>query len=212
LHYDVWTSLVVSNSGYKFYLVILDDFTHFTWTFPLCHKSDVMATLISFHAFVLTQFNYNISCIQTDNGKEFDNAALQSFLAAHSMVLRLTCPYTSQQNGRAERALRTLNDSMHTMLLHASVPMSFWLDALTTATYLLNRCPCRVRNNYTSYQLLLGTPPNYGHLRVFGCCCYPNTTATAAHKLAPAPFLAFSSGIRPTPKRIDAMIHSVNEF
>jgi hypothetical protein len=70
LHCDVWTSPVVSSLGYKFYLVILDDFTHFTWTFPLHHKSDVMATLISFHAFVLTQFNCPISCIQTDNGKE----------------------------------------------------------------------------------------------------------------------------------------------
>jgi hypothetical protein len=151
LHCDVWTSPVVSSLGYKFYLVILDDFTHFTWTFPLHHKSDVMATLISFHAFVLTQFNCPISCIQTDNGKEFDNAALRSFLAAHGMVLRLTCLYTSQQNGHAEMALRSLNDSVCTMLLHASVPMSFWPDALATTTYLLNRRPCRVYKNCTPY-------------------------------------------------------------
>jgi hypothetical protein len=142
---------VVSSLGYKFYLVILDDFTHFTWTFPLHHKSDVMATLISFHAFVLTQFNCPISCIQTDNGKEFDNAALRSFLAAHSMVLRLTCLYTSQQNGHTEMALRSLNDSVRTMLLDASVPMSFWPDALATATYLLNHRPCRVYKNCTPY-------------------------------------------------------------
>jgi transposase InsO family protein len=187
LHCDVWTTLVVSNSGYKFYLVILDVFTHFTWTFPLCHKSDVMATLISFHAFVLTQFNCPISCIQIDNDKEFDNIAIRSFLAAHGMVLRLTCPYTSQHNGRAERTLHTLNDSVHTMLLHTNVPMSFWPDELTTTTYLLNCRPYCVRNNCTPYQLLLGTPPDYNHLRVFGCRCYPNTTATAAHKLTPSP-------------------------
>src|SRR6185312_13928653 len=28
-------------------------------------------------------------------------------------------------------------------------------------------------------------PPSYAHLRVFGCLCYPNMTATASHKLAP---------------------------
>jgi hypothetical protein len=54
LHCDVWTSHVVSNSGFKFYLVILDDFSHFTWTFPLRQKSDMLPTLISFHAFIHT--------------------------------------------------------------------------------------------------------------------------------------------------------------
>jgi hypothetical protein len=125
LHCDVWTSPVVNNSRFKYYLVILDDFTHFVWSFPLRHKSDVLATLISFHAFVQTQFNCPIACIQTNNGKEFDNSALRSFMAAHGMVLHLTYPYTSQQNGHAKRILRTLNDSMHTMLLHAGAPTSF---------------------------------------------------------------------------------------
>jgi hypothetical protein len=56
LHCDVWTSPIISNSGFRFYLVIMDDFSHFTWTFPMCHKSDVLPTLISFHAFIATQF------------------------------------------------------------------------------------------------------------------------------------------------------------
>lgn len=50
LHCDVWTSPVLSNSGYKFYLVLLDDFTHFAWTFLYG------TNLIAFHAFVGTQF------------------------------------------------------------------------------------------------------------------------------------------------------------
>jgi hypothetical protein len=117
LHCDVWTSPIISNFGFKFYLVILDVFSHFTWSFPLCHKSDVLPTLIAFHAFVLTQFQRPIMCLQTDNGKEFDNHASRSFFSAQGIFLRLTCPYTLQQNGRTERTLCTLNDSMCTMLL-----------------------------------------------------------------------------------------------
>jgi hypothetical protein len=35
IHFDMWTSQIVSISDYKYYLVILDDHFHFVWTFPL---------------------------------------------------------------------------------------------------------------------------------------------------------------------------------
>jgi hypothetical protein len=56
LHCDVWTSPILSDSSYQYYLVILDDYSHYAWTFPLRHKFDVLPTLISSHAFVCTQF------------------------------------------------------------------------------------------------------------------------------------------------------------
>ena len=154
----------MSNSGYKFYLVILDDFSHYVWTFPLRHKSDVLPTLISFHAFVRTQFQVPIMSLQTDNGKEFDNSAPRAFFAAHDIALRLTCPYTSQQNGSAERVLRPLNDGIRSLLFQASIPPSFWPDVLAASTYLLNRRPCRPRNNLPPFELLFGSPPDYNHL------------------------------------------------
>jgi hypothetical protein len=40
IHCDLWTSPVVSASGFKYYLVILDDCSHYLWTFPLRLKSD----------------------------------------------------------------------------------------------------------------------------------------------------------------------------
>jgi hypothetical protein len=165
--------------------MILDDFYHFTWTFPLRQKSDVLPTLIAFHGFVHTQFQCPIMCIQSDRGREFDNHASHSFFQSHDVVLHLTCRYTSQQNGRAEHSLHTLNDSMHTMLLHMSILTTFWPDALTTTTYLLNRRPCRLRHNATPFKLLLSHAPDYSHLCVFGLLCYPNTTTTSNHKLAP---------------------------
>ncbi|XP_071685228.1 uncharacterized protein [Lolium perenne] len=105
----------------------------------------VAATLTAFFAFVSTQFGRPIHALQTDNGKEFDNITIRSLLATHGIVFRLTCPYTSSQNGRAERMLRTLNDCVRTLLFHASMPPRFWPDALATATLLVNIRPCRVR-------------------------------------------------------------------
>jgi hypothetical protein len=48
LHCDLWTCHVSSFSRFKYYLVILDDFSHFVWTFPLGNKSDVHTIFINF--------------------------------------------------------------------------------------------------------------------------------------------------------------------
>ena len=161
VHCDLWTSPVTSSLGFQFYLVLLDDYSHYAWTFPLRCKSDVFPTLVQFYAFAHTQFGRSILSFQTNNGKEFDNAAFRSLLADRGSVLRLTCPYTSSQNGRTERILQTLNNCVRAMLIHASMPPTFWPDTLNMATHLINHRPCAPRLHATSYSLLFGVPPDY---------------------------------------------------
>ena len=52
VHCDLWTSPVLSLSGYKYYLVVVDDFSHYSWTFPLRAKSETFPTLPHFFAWV----------------------------------------------------------------------------------------------------------------------------------------------------------------
>ena len=118
VHADVWTSPVSNFSGFKYYLVLIDDLTHYVWTCPLRNKSDVFQCLIAFHAYVHTQFQLLVIAFQTDNGKEFDNLAFRRHLEHHGVTFRLSCPYTSSQNGKAKRIIRTLNDCVRN-LLHA---------------------------------------------------------------------------------------------
>jgi hypothetical protein len=95
IHYGMWTSPIVSVSGYKYYLVILDDHSHFVWTFPLRVKSDTFSTLSHFFAYVFTQFDRTIKVVQCDNDREFDNAASHAFFATKGLLLWMSCPYTS---------------------------------------------------------------------------------------------------------------------
>ncbi|XP_071680137.1 uncharacterized protein [Lolium perenne] len=69
-------------------------------------------------------FGRPILALQTDNDKEFDNITIRTLLSTHGTIFRLTCPYTSQQNGRTERVLCTLNDCVCTLLFHAHMPPS----------------------------------------------------------------------------------------
>jgi hypothetical protein len=197
IHCDLWTSLVVSVSGYKYYLVILDDCTHYSWTFPLRLKSDTFSVLTHFFSYVHTQFDSPIKAVQCDNGREFDHSSARMFFLTHGVVLRMSCPYTSRQNGRAERTLRTINNIVCSLLFQASLPLVYWADSLYTTTYLLNRHPIKTLDGQTPYFALYGTQPSYTHLRVFGCACYPNLSSIAPHKLSPHSslciFLGYSS-------------------
>jgi hypothetical protein len=185
MHLDLWTSLVVSVSGSKYYLVILDDFTHYLWTFPLKLKSDTFTTLSNFFSYVSTQFGRTIKAIQCDNGREFDNSSTRIFLLSNGTQLRMSCPYMSLQNGKAERVIHSVNNVIRTLLIQASLPGRYWAEGLHTATYLVKRLLTMVIQAACPHLALFGSAPSYEHLRVFGCTCYPNTTATAPHKLSP---------------------------
>ena len=116
IHCDLWTSPVCSASGYKYYLVILDDCSHFIWTFSLRSKSETFSAILHFFSYVRTQFGVTVKSVQCDNGREFDNSSTRTFFLSNGVLLRMSCPYTSQQNGRAERALRTINNILRSLL------------------------------------------------------------------------------------------------
>ena len=166
-------------------LVLLDDYSHFCWSFPLRHKSDVQRHIVDFVAFAHTQFGILPKCFQADNGTEFVNNATTTFLTSRGIVLRCSCPYTSPQNGKAERMLRTINNTIRTLLIHAYMPPPYWAEALAAATYVLNRRPSSSVHHSIPYHLLHQKLPDYSSLRVFGCLCYPNLSATTPHKLSP---------------------------
>ncbi|WVZ71260.1 hypothetical protein U9M48_019869 [Paspalum notatum var. saurae] len=89
------------------------------------------------------------------------------------------------QNGRAERMIRSINNILRSIMFQAAAPPSYWAEALLAATSLINLLPTKTLHGRTPYFALLGKHPDYSGLRVFGCLCYPNLSATAHHKLAP---------------------------
>lgn len=55
VHLDVWgPSPVPSNKGYRYYLLAIDDFSRFSWLFPLHYKSEVKHKISEFKAYVQT--------------------------------------------------------------------------------------------------------------------------------------------------------------
>jgi hypothetical protein len=63
IHYDLWTSSIISVSNYKYYLVILDDCIHCSCTSPLRYKSDTFSTLSLLRLCVHTIWLHHLECL-----------------------------------------------------------------------------------------------------------------------------------------------------
>ncbi|PNX55678.1 retrovirus-related Pol polyprotein from transposon TNT 1-94, partial [Trifolium pratense] len=57
------------------------------------------------------------------------------------------------------------------MLNEKKLPKSFWGEAVTTACYVLNRCPTKCLNKVPE-AIWSGSTPSVKHLRIFGSLCY----------------------------------------
>lgn len=148
-------------------------------------KSDFYEIFIKFHKFVCNQFSTTLKVLQSDGGTEFVNRRVLEFLQTHGIHHRISCPYTPQQNGQAERKHRHIVETGLSMMFHASIPTRFWFDAFATAVYLINGLRSSVLNNASPFSLLYGVSPNYAIFRPFGCRVYPYLRDYSTHKLAP---------------------------
>ena len=79
-----------------------------------------------------------------------------------------------QQNGKSERYIQTIEEGSQALLADAGLPMSFWLDAVLTRQYLVNRLPTStLPTNLTPFEVITnGRKPDLSNLRVWGCVCY----------------------------------------
>lgn len=132
IYSDVWgPSNTPSRNGFRFYASFIDAFSRFTWIYFLKYKSDFFKAFMHFKTHVENQLDHKIKIIQTDGGGEFQ--ALTSFLQTHGIIHRLSCAHTSQQNGVVEIKHRHIVDMGLSLLAHASMPLSFWDEAFSTA-------------------------------------------------------------------------------
>ena len=103
IHSDVWgPSPVSSIGGSRYFVVFVDDYSRYSWIFHMKHHSELLQVYFNFAKMVETQFFKHIKIFRSDNALEYTQYAFQAVLHSYGTVHHLTCPGTSQQNGRAE--------------------------------------------------------------------------------------------------------------
>ena len=126
VHSDVWgPAPFTTEGGSRYFVIFVDDYSRFTWIYLLKHRSDLVSIFQTFHKMIQTQFSRTIKVFRSNNAQEYHDKSFLSILDSNGTLPHYSCPYTSQQNGRAERKLRHNLDVVHTLLISASVPECF---------------------------------------------------------------------------------------
>ncbi|KAJ9538735.1 hypothetical protein OSB04_031468 [Centaurea solstitialis] len=173
LHMDLFGPVnVQSIAGKKYTLVIVDEFSRYTWVFFLRSKSDAPEEIILFVRKMERLNNLTVRSIRSDHGTEFKNSTLETFFDQKGISQNFSSVRTPQQNGVAERRNRTLIEAARSMLSEANLATQFWAEAVNTACYTQNRYLIVKRFRRTPYELFRNRKPSIEHLHIFGCVCY----------------------------------------
>ncbi|GJV35766.1 putative ribonuclease H-like domain-containing protein [Tanacetum coccineum] len=201
LHIDLCGLLrVQSINGKKYILVIVDDYSRFTWVKFLRSKDETPVFVINLLKQLQVGLNKTVRFVRTNNGTEFVNKNLTDFYESVGITHEKTVPRTPQQNGVVERRNRTLVEAARTMLIFSKAPLFLWAEAVATACYTQNRSLIHTLHNKTPYELVHDKKLDLSFLRIFGALCYPTNNSKDLGKLKAKADIGFFVGYAPNRK------------
>ncbi|GJV42281.1 retrovirus-related pol polyprotein from transposon TNT 1-94 [Tanacetum coccineum] len=150
---------VASVNGKKCILVIVDDYSRFTWVKCLSSKDEALNFIIKFLKMIQLRLKAHVRRIRTDNGTEFINQTIHDYYEKVGISHETSVARSSQQDGVIDR------------------------QAVAAACYTQNRSIIRLRHGKTPYELLHDKLPDLSFLHVFGALCYPTNDSENLGKL-----------------------------
>ncbi|KAI3715128.1 hypothetical protein L6452_22097 [Arctium lappa] len=186
LHVDLCGPMKTKSLGHKKYvLVVVDDYSRYTWVKFLKSKDETPELLINLIKTTQTNKQNQVKVVRSDNGTEFKNSILQAFYESQRIQQQFSVARTPQPNGVVERRNRTLVESARSMLAYSGLPLSYWAEAVSTACHTQNRSIMHRRFNKTPYELMNGIKPNIKYFKSFGCKCYVLNDRENLNKFSP---------------------------
>ncbi|KAL2884885.1 Retrovirus-related Pol polyprotein from transposon TNT 1-94 [Ceratocystis lukuohia] len=166
IHMDISGPHPTAVNKAQYYIIVVDDSSKYKWVLPIQHRRDAPDVLNDWKRQIELKMGKTIKAFRTDNAPELKKLTLRWQKDGGSDA-QFTIPGTSSQNGTAERAIRTINDSTRTMILDASMPTMFWPYAAVHAAFIANRAS--ITESKSPFELFFSIPPNATHIHRWGC-------------------------------------------
>ena len=196
IHADLTGPFDEAIGGYCYACVFNDDCSRHVWVYYLKTKDQTLRTFRSFVSMVENQTGYQLVFFQSDRGGEFMSKEFDDFLEEKGITRKTSAPETPQQNGLAERMMQTLKGGSRALLTHSGMSKGFWVEAMRTATHVLNHSPRKGLEWHTPYELFYGHVPNISYFRTFGCrtWAYDERATKWDPKMKPLIFVSYETG------------------
>ncbi len=134
LHMDTVGPARVQSVGGKLYvLVIVDDFSRYSWVFFMATKDETFQYFHDLYLRLDLEFLGSLKRIRSDNGGGFKNASFEQFCNEKGLEHDFSSPRVPQQNGVVERNNRSLVEMARTILDEYHTPRKFWAEAVNTS-------------------------------------------------------------------------------
>nr|GEV67432.1 retrovirus-related Pol polyprotein from transposon TNT 1-94 [Tanacetum cinerariifolium] len=185
---------VASINGKRYVLVIVDDYSRYTWFHFLKTKDEMPEVIENFLKKIYVRLLALVIIVHTDNGTEFKNHALKEYFDSVGITHESSAAKTPQQNGVVERRNRTLVEAARTMLIFSHAPLFLWAEAIANTCYTQNRSIIHRRFNKTPYDIIQGRNPDIFYLHVFGALCYSKNDREDIGKLGAKGDIGFFIG------------------
>ena len=126
LHIDLMgPAKVQSLGGKKYILVVMDNFTRYTWVVLLKDKAEAPEKMIHLCKKLQVEKDNVVTRIKSDHGREFENTKLATFCNDQGIHQEFSLPKTPQQNGIVEQKNRVVQEMARVMLHNKKLPKSF---------------------------------------------------------------------------------------
>ncbi len=169
---DLWgPSRTPSVGGNIYMMIIVDSGTSYKYGDFLKDKSDdtTIKAFDDYRVLLEKQTGQQIKRVRTDNA--FNSHAWSEYFKTHGIVHETTAPYSSAQNGLAERALRTVLEDVRTGLHDSNLPHKYWAAAAAASIHVRNRMTTRRHPGKIPAEEMLGGRQSVAHFRVWGSRC-----------------------------------------
>jgi transposase InsO family protein len=170
LHADIAGPFATSAGGARYFTVIVDDYSGFKIVAVHSKKSESAQLVENTILQMQRKYKLPVGSLRTDRDSVYMSKRFQDFLTKEGIEHQPSSGYSPQENGHAERAIRTLTEARDALLADSGLATKFWGDALMHATYVKNLCSSSADSS--PFELFRGFKPDVTNLRVFGCACY----------------------------------------
>jgi len=90
---------------------------------------------------IANSYGHKVKRFRSDNAREFISKDMKHIINKNKIVHEFSIPHAPQQNGRAERQIRTIVETGRTLLAATDLPLSLWAEASRTAAMIRNQIP-----------------------------------------------------------------------